>query len=107
MERIVKQGALFERRAAKAFKQLSQLQLDRFASIEMHAELEAVELETHISPALPCAKLRTHELKQEDALYLGLTVFHDRKLQNNETNPIPSTRIQPIGDNKKREPESK
>ncbi|MBM3763293.1 MAG: hypothetical protein FJW36_24015 [Acidobacteria bacterium] len=88
MERMVKQGALFERRAAKAFKQLSQLQMDRFAAVEMHAELKDVELDENISPALPAAKLRAHELKQEDALYLGLTVHHGLKLQNEQTNPI-------------------
>ncbi|MBM3761820.1 MAG: hypothetical protein FJW36_16430 [Acidobacteria bacterium] len=87
MERIVKLGALYERRAAKAFKQLSQLQLDRFAAVEMHAELKDVELDENISPALPCAKLRKHELVQEDALFLGLTVHHDLKLQNEITNP--------------------
>jgi len=88
MERLVKQGALYERRAAKAFKQLSQLQLDRFAAVEMHAELKDVDLDENISPALPCAKLRKHELVQEDALFLGLTVHHGLKLQNNKTNPI-------------------
>jgi len=88
VERLVKQGALYERRAAKAFKQLSQLQLDRFAAVEMHAELKDVDLDENISPALPCAKLRKHELVQEDALFLGLTVHHGLKLQNNKTNPI-------------------
>ncbi|MBM3762137.1 MAG: hypothetical protein FJW36_18045 [Acidobacteria bacterium] len=88
MERLIKQGALYERRAHKAFKQLSQLQLDRFAAVEMHAELKDVELDENISPALPAAQLRKHELKQEEALYLGLTVHHGLKLQNEETNPI-------------------
>jgi len=88
MERIVKQGALFERRALKAFKQLSQLQVDRFAAVEIHAELKDVELDENISPALPTAKLRRHELVQEDALFLGLAVHHGLKLQNEITNPI-------------------
>ncbi|MBM3763342.1 MAG: hypothetical protein FJW36_24265 [Acidobacteria bacterium] len=88
MERIVKQGALFERRALKAFKQLSQLQVDRLAAVEIHAELKDVELDENISPALPCAKLRAHELKQEEALFFGLAIHHGLKLQNEKTNPI-------------------
>jgi hypothetical protein len=88
MERIVKQGALFERRAAKAFKQLSQLQLDRLAAVEIHAELKDVDLDENISPALPTAKLRAHELKQEEALFFGLMVHHGLKLQNEKTNPV-------------------
>ncbi len=39
MERAIKLGALFERSAAKAFKQLQQLQLHRLASVEVRAEL--------------------------------------------------------------------
>jgi hypothetical protein len=88
MERIVKQGALFERRAAKAFKQLSQLQMDRLAAVEIHAELKDVDLDENISPALPCAKLRAHELKQEEALFFGLAVHHGLKLQNEISTPI-------------------
>ncbi|MBM3760325.1 MAG: hypothetical protein FJW36_08775 [Acidobacteria bacterium] len=88
MERLVKQGALFERRALKAFKQLSQLQLDRLAAVEIHAELQDVELDENISPALPTAKLRAHELKQEEALFFGLAIHHGLNLQSEKTNPI-------------------
>ena len=107
MERTIKLGALFERRAAKAFKQLQDLQLHRLAAVELHAELQVAEVPTKISSALPLAKLRTRQMSEEDPLYLGLTIATGLDPQTNRTNPNDPTSIQPIGDNKEREPDSK
>lgn len=59
MERLIKQGATFECRALKAFKQLSQLQFDRLAALEIHAELKDVELDENISPFYPLPNLES------------------------------------------------
>jgi hypothetical protein len=87
MERAIKLGALFERRAAKAFKQLQDLQLHRLASVEVRAELEQVSTPVPFPATLPWAKLRTHQLKHEEPLYLGLT--HSTGLD--QTNPMPAS----------------
>jgi hypothetical protein len=84
MERAIKLGALFERRAAKAFKQLQDLQLHRLASVEVRAELEHVSTPVPFPATLPWAKIRTHQLKNEEPLYLGLT--HSTGLD--QANPI-------------------
>ena len=107
MERAIKLGALFERRAAKAFKQLQELQLHRLASVEVRAELEQVADPVPFSSALPLAKLRTHQMKNEEPLYIGLTISTGLDQQTIDKNPIDPTRIQPISDNKQREHENK
>jgi hypothetical protein len=107
MERAIKLGALFERRAAKAFKQLQDLQLHRLASVEVRAELEHVSTPVPFSAALPLAKLRAKQLKEEEPLYLGLTISTGLDQQTFDANPIDPTRIQPISDNKQREHENK
>ncbi len=88
MERAIKLGALFERRAAKAFKQLQDRQLDRLAGVEVLAELEDAKVEAQIPTSLPMAKIRIHQLRQEDPLYQGLNISFGSKQQINKTNPI-------------------
>jgi len=99
MERAIKLGALFERRAAKAFKQLQDLQLHRLAGVEIRAELEQAADPVPFSSALPLAKLRTKQMIDEEPLYIGLTISTGLDQSNGE-NPIDPTRIQPIGDNR-------
>jgi len=88
MERAVKLGALFERRAAKAFKQLQDLQLHRLAGVEVLAELEDAKVETQIPTSMPMAKIRLHQLKREDPCYVGLNITYGTKQEINKTNPI-------------------
>ncbi len=74
MERIIKLGAMFERRAAKAFKQLQQLQLHRLAGVEVHAELADAKVFAPVSAAIPFADLRKTQLSKEEPLILGLAI---------------------------------
>ncbi len=100
MERIIKLGASFERRAAKAFKQLQQLQLHRLAGVEVHAELADAKVFAPVSAAIPFADIRKTQLAKEEPLILGLAIatgldpeFNraDQVRQNatNEANPLP------------------
>ena len=88
MERAIKLGALFERRAAKAFNQLQDLQLHRLAGVEVLAELEDAKVECQIPTSLPMARIRTHQLRQEDPFYQGLNITFGSKQPVNRTNPI-------------------
>ena len=99
MERAIKLGALFERRAAKAFKQLQQLQLHRLAGVEVHAELADAKVCAPVSAAIPFADIRKSQLAKEEPLILGLAIatgldpeFNraDQVRQNasNEANPL-------------------
>ncbi len=99
MERVIKLGALFERRAAKAFKQLQQLQLHRLAGVEVHAELADAKVCAPVSAAIPFADIRKSQLAKEEPLILGLAIatgldpeFNraDQVRQNasNEANPL-------------------
>ena len=99
MERAIKLGALFERRAAKAFKQLQELQLHRLAAVEVRAELEQAADPIPFSTAIPFAKIRTRQLADQEPLYVGLTLSTglDQTFADNQTDP---TRIKPIGDNR-------
>ena len=74
MERAIKLGALFERRAAKAFKQLQQLLLHRLAGVEVHAELSGAKVFAPVSVAIPFADLRKDQLAKEEPLILGLAI---------------------------------
>ena len=74
MERAIKLGALFERRAAKAFKQLQQLLLHRLAGVEIHAELAGAKVFAPVSVAIPFADLRKDQLAKEEPLILGLAI---------------------------------
>ena len=107
MERAVKLGALFERRASKAFKQLQDLQLHRLAGVEVLAELEDAKVECQIPSSMPMAKIRIQQLKQEDPCYVGLNITYGARQEINRTNPIDPSCVQPIGDNREREPEIK
>jgi hypothetical protein len=88
MERAVKLGALFERRAAKAFKQLQDLQLHRLAGVEVLAELEDSKVSAQIPASLPLAKIRIRQLRLEDPGYLGLNIAYAERNPINKTNPI-------------------
>ncbi len=103
MERVIKLGAMFERRAAKAFKQLQQLQLHRLAGVEVHAELADAKVFAPVSAAIPFADIRKTQLAKEEPLILGLAIatgldpeFNraDQVRQNatNEPNPLPPGR---------------
>ena len=92
MERAVKLGALFERRAAKAFKQLQELQLHRLAGVEVLAELEDSKVSAQIPASLPLAKIRIRQLKLEDPGYLGLNIAYAERNPINKTNPIEDSR---------------
>ena len=74
MERAIKLGALFERRAAKAIKQLQQLQLHRLAGVEVHAELSGAKVFAPVSVAIPFADLRKDQMAKEEPLILGLAI---------------------------------
>ena len=74
MERAIKLGALFERRAAKAFKQLQQLQLHRLAGVEVQAELAGAKVFPPISTAIPFADIRKEQLSKEEPLMIGLAI---------------------------------
>ena len=100
MERVIKLGAMFERRAAKAFKQLQQLQLHRLAGVEVHAELADAKVFAPVSTAIPFADIRKTQLAKEEPLILGFAIatgldpeFNraDQVRQNatNEANPNP------------------
>ena len=89
MERTIKLGALFERRAAKAFKQLQDLQFHRLAGVEIQAELEDAKVSIPLSSALPLGKLRTRQMSEEDPLYIGLSIATGLEPQFSRTNPIP------------------
>jgi len=88
MERAIKLGALFERRAAKAFKQLQDLQLHRLAGVEVLAELEDAKVQAQIPTSLPMAKIRIQQLRKEDPCYLGLNIAYGEQNPINKTNPI-------------------
>jgi len=87
MERAIKLGALFERRAAKAYKQLQDQQLNRLASVEVRAELEQAADPVPISTALPLSKLRNQQMSEEEPLYIGLTISTGLD-HTAQTNPI-------------------
>ena len=97
MERVVKLGALFERRAAKAFKQLQQLQLHRLAGVEVHAELADAKVFAPVSAAIPFADIRKTQLAKEEPLILGLAIAtgldpefnRADQVRQNEANLIP------------------
>ena len=106
MERVIKLGAMFERRAAKAFKQLQQLQLHRLAGVEVHAELADAKVFAPVSTAIPFADLRKSQLAKEEPLILGLAIatgldaeFNraDQVRQNatNEANSFPAQSAEP------------
>jgi hypothetical protein len=88
MERAVKLGALFERRAAKAFKQLQELQLHRLACSEVLAELVDSKVDAYIPTSLPIANIRMPDLKKLEPGYLGLTIKYGSLLEDNKTNPM-------------------
>ena len=88
MERAIKLGALFERRAAKAFKQLQDLQLHRLACSEVLAELADAKVDAQIATSLPLAKIRMPDLKRVDPCYLGLNIKYSALLEDNRTNPM-------------------
>ena len=90
MERAVKLGALFERRAAKAFKQLQDLQLHRLACVEVIAELEDTKVQAQIPTSMPMAKIRLGQLRREDPGYIGLNIAYGSRNPINKTNPIDS-----------------
>ena len=97
MERAIKLGALFERRAAKAFKQLQQLQLHRLAGVEVQAELADAKVFPPISSAIPFADIRKQQLSKEEPLMIGLAIAtgHDPEfvrecqIEQNEANSLP------------------
>jgi hypothetical protein len=107
MERTIKLGALFERRAAKALKQLQDLQLHRLASVEVIAELEDSQVEAQIPTSMPMAKIRLGQLRREDPGYVGLNIAYGSRNEINRTNLNDPSCIEPIGDNREREPEIK
>ena len=106
MERAIKLGALFERRAAKAFKQLQQLQLHRLAGVEVRAELAGANVFPPISSAIPFADIRKEQLSREEPLMIGLAIATGHNPEFIQANPIGPAGIQPIDDNRERESEN-
>jgi hypothetical protein len=88
MERTIKLGALYERRAAKALKQLQDLQLHRLACVEVVAELEDSKVQAQIPTSMPMAKIRLGELRREDPGYIGINIAYGSRNPINKTNPI-------------------
>ncbi|WP_031499734.1 hypothetical protein [Bryobacter aggregatus] len=71
LERIVKLAILQERRANSALHELRQLQKDRFAAYEVHAELCAMGREVSIPKSLPTTELRKSNLQRTNPNYLA------------------------------------
>ncbi|WP_155121149.1 hypothetical protein [Bryobacter aggregatus] len=70
-ERTLKIANLQERRAGRAFKELRQLQKDRFAAYEVYAELCAMGREVEIPKSLPITELRKSNLQRTNPNYLA------------------------------------
>ena len=75
MERIIKLGALQERRADKALNELRKLQRDRFAALEVQGEIYAYGKELIFSKVLPIADLRTQNLNNTSAGLIAVALL--------------------------------
>ena len=96
MERVIKLGALLERRASKALRELRQLQRDRFATYEVYAEHCVMGKEVQIPRSLPVSEIRQSNLNNTNPNYLAQFLMYT-------TPEVKKTAIRMLKDAKKNE----
>ncbi len=79
MERTMKLGAMFERRASSALNELRKLQRDRFAAYEVYAEHCVMGKEVNIPKSLPTAEIRKTDLGRTSPNYLAQFLLYQTK----------------------------
>ena len=75
MERFLKLAILQERRADKALTELSKLQADRIATMDIHHELYVFDKTVDIPASLPVAAMRKSNLYNTSPGILALTIL--------------------------------
>ena len=79
MERTLKLGAMLERRASKALKQLQNLQRDRFAAYEVYAEHCVMGNDVPIPKSLPTAEIRKSDMGRTNPNYIAQFLLYQTK----------------------------
>lgn len=91
MERLIKLGATQERRAAKALRELRQLQKDRFSSMDVHNEMYLLGQKADIPATLPVAEMRKARTSNGSAIAIATMLLTStpeiQQILRNPTNP--------------------